>query len=141
MHRRENTLKKYLFEKMGTRWSAQSHEDSLSDGIPDISYGMSGINGWIELKQIERWPVKAETLVKPKHYTPEQVNWLVDRGNKGGHCFVIVKVHCHIFIFGHHVARDIRSGMSRDDYFVRSYRQWNTSIDINELCDVLIRGY
>lgn len=117
MARRENTFKKYLVDLMGTRWAVQSHEDSLSEGIADLSFSMYGVNGWIELKQVPKWPVKADTLIKPAHYTPEQVNWIRARGKRGGHCFVFIKVgkeDYYLFTWEH--ARLIKAGMTKHQY-------------------------
>lgn len=83
--RKENAFKKHILLMMGTRWHVQSHEDALSTGIPDLSFGVNGVNGWIELKHIN----KDDT--KPQHFTFAQINWLRRRQKHGGNCFVFVK--------------------------------------------------
>lgn len=141
MARLENTFKKYLVTLMGTRWDVQSHEDRYSDGIPDLSFGISGVNGWIELKQIDAWPKMAKTLLKPKKYTSEQVNWLRRRGKKAGNCFVFVKVGAHdYFLFSWHYARNIRQGMTPDEYRACCLAHYHGSIGADQFANELGSG-
>lgn len=112
---RENTLKKYLVKIMGTRWHVQSHEDKHSVGIPDLSFAVDGVNGWIELKHvlIAESKLAGNPIIKPAKFTPSQVNWLNKRGKKGGYCYVLVKVGSeHYYLFHFSVAREIREGRS-----------------------------
>ena len=130
MRRRENTFKKYLFSVMGRSWHAQSHEDALSEGIPDLSYGIDGVNGWIELKQIDNFPVRPETKMKPKKYTVEQVNWLVKRGKKGGKCFVMVKIgNYDYYIFNWNKAHMVREGMTQEEYKKECIKHWHKQVE------------
>ncbi len=129
---RENTLKRSLIRKMGTRWHVQSHEDRFSVGIPDLSYGFDGVNGWIELKQIKEWPKRPDTPAKPDKYTPEQVNWLMRRGRKAGHCYVLVRVGSNEhFLFNWTEARDVRQGMPRALWYEKC--MWTGSLDPDAL--------
>lgn len=148
MAKLENTFKKYLVRIMGTRWDVQSHEDSLSVGIPDLSYGLNKamdidvtpINGWIELKQIEAWPkLVTRTLAKPKKYTVNQINWLTKRGRFGGHCYVMVKIveTEEYFIFRHSMARLVAKGMLQSDYYRTCLGYWKKSIEPDELAYTL----
>ena len=132
MGRRENTFKKHLISKIGTRWDVQSHEDKFSSGIPDLSFGAEGVNGWIELKQIER----LSATLKPKKYTPTQVSWIRRRGKKGGHCFVFVKVVDDYYLFDWQEARRIRHGMSQSEYLSYCVRHW-TSIEPDEFIEAI----
>lgn len=61
----------------------QRHEDYLSAGIPDVSFGVDGVDGWLELKWLPRWPVRPDTLPRFK-LTPIQQRWLTRRGERGG---------------------------------------------------------
>lgn len=139
MVRRENTFKKALLKAIGTRWHVQSHEDRYSEGIPDLSFGIECVNGWIELKQIEKWPINPETPAKPEKYTPEQVNWLKRRGKKGGHCFVFIKVEkSEYFLFDWSSAPDIRAGMKQATYNKTCVAKWSGKINVEELLDILV---
>ena len=128
MKKRENNFKKRLMSLMGTRWHAQSHEDSLSVGIPDLSYGIQGVNGWIELKQIDDFPEDESKVIRPKKYTPEQVNWLRNRGRKAGHCFIFVKIGKNsYYLLDWEFARLVREGMTISEYRTYSDDYWEKS--------------
>lgn len=134
MNRRENVFKKHLMKIMGTRWDAQSHEDKYSNGIPDLSFGAEGVNGWIELKQIPKF--KGENPVKPDKYTPEQINWIRRRGKKSGHCFIFVKVEDRYFLFDWKFAKEISSGMTKYEYITHCI-QWWKNIDPDEFLELI----
>lgn len=142
MERRENALKKYLVKIMGTRWHVQSHEDRYSEGIPDLSFGLLGVGGWIELKQINSWPIKAATVVKPKKFTPAQANWLLRRGKKSGFCYVLVKVAQHdFFLFNFVEARALREGRTKAWYLANNLKHWPRNIDPAELGGILSKRH
>lgn len=73
----------WLRRRVGSRWNAQRHEDSNDLGIPDVSFGACGIDGWLELKALARRPVRS---FKIDHLTKEQVLWLEERGEAGSGC-------------------------------------------------------
>lgn len=133
---RENTFKKYLMRIMGTRWDAQSHEDKYSIGIPDLSFAIRGVNGWIELKQIAKY--KSPTM-KPAKYTSPQVNWLNRRNKHGGGCFVFVKVESDYYLFTADKARAIADGQSQEWYETNSVKYWGDSVPAHELINQLVR--
>lgn len=90
----------YLWDKLDKAFSDldnihfSRHEDKSRPGIPDVSYGMYGVNGWIELKACNKWPANPETLVKPKHeLTKPQKRFQKRRGQSGGHVFVMLIVN------------------------------------------------
>lgn len=134
----ENRLKQYLVDIVGTRWDVQSHEDRFSLGIPDLSYGARGVNGWIELKQVRKWPKRAETNVDLSHFTSNQVNWLRRRGKKAGNCFVLIKVDTEYFVFSFHTARFLRAGMTKKEFYERCILSWEKSVDPDQLIEILV---
>ena len=133
----EKALKAHVVRSMGRRWSYQFHEDKHSDGVPDISYGVNGVNGWIEAKYINNWPVRDTTRVKPSRFTPLQVHWLVNRQTHGGHCFVMVAVGHEIFFFPASKAAAIRDGMTRVEYYKQSGLYFISTIDTDRLVEYL----
>ena len=74
---------------MSPYWAAQRHEDKYTKGIPDVSYSMNGVNGWVELKTVE---INKLGKVNIPHFTAEQRQWLKRHGRRGGHCFLFVEV-------------------------------------------------
>jgi len=77
----------------------QLHEDSLSVGIPDISFGLGGINGWIEAKWDKKMP-RVNTIYNP-HFQPYQEAWLVARGAAGGNCYLLHGFEDGFMLFNH----------------------------------------
>lgn len=93
---------------------AQHHEDKDAVGIPDLSYGLQAVNGWVETKVLNKWP-KRGGVVKIDHYTPQQKNWLRIRGRIGGHCFLLLKVDNVYLLFDHETAQAVYTGMTQDE--------------------------
>lgn len=115
---------------MGSSWDAQSHEDRYSSGIPDMSYGIDGVNGWIELKQLPAYPDNG--IIKHPKYTSQQVNWSVKRGKKGGHCFLLFKIRNDYYLFGWWHCREVRKGVSVEWARSNCIKMWKNSINKNE---------
>ena len=63
-------------------------ENPVWPGTPDVSYA----GGWIELKQVEQWPARAETVLKIDHYTPQQRIFAVKERRAGGACWMLLQV-------------------------------------------------
>lgn len=73
----------------------QRVETGDRDGIPDVNWR----DGWIELKFVEKWPVKPETVVSvPKYYQHQRV-WHKRRCLAGGRCHVLIKIGSHVLLF------------------------------------------
>ncbi len=74
-------LEEYSEErKLPYHW--QLHEDARSVGLPDISYGVAGVNGWIEAKYSDK-NFSPSTAFNPP-FEPFQEAWLVARGQAAG---------------------------------------------------------
>lgn len=63
-------------------------ESPVSPGVPDVNY----THGWIELKYLEKWPIRENTLVKIHHFTKQQKAWLIRRCLARGLVFLMLKV-------------------------------------------------
>lgn len=74
----------------GVDW--QRHEDKLALGIPDCSYGYNGHGGWVELKTYDNWPQNVNDPLNWSDLKPEQVNWLIRRGEASGRCFILLQI-------------------------------------------------
>lgn len=64
-------------------------------GTPDVNY----VGGWIEDKYLPAWPKKANSIVRVRHYTPEQRAWHIKRCNAGGRVHVVIEVAGEWFVF------------------------------------------
>jgi hypothetical protein len=64
-------------------------ENPIHPGTPDVNLTV----GWIELKCLETWPVRAHSLVNIKHYTPQQRLWAYRRWKYApGTTFLLLEV-------------------------------------------------
>lgn len=98
----------WLRDRMGNFWDASRHEDLVSKGYPDVSFGALGVNGWIELKALEEWPIRPQTVVKIDHYTPEQRLWLLKRGSNGSkHVYLFLEVGDDLLLFNYIQAQKV----------------------------------
>jgi len=95
----ERSLWLYLRSGMRNSWDAARHEDRLSPGVPDVSYGINKINGWIELKSLDAWPKNPMTIVKVPGFTDQQRAWLQNRGHNGGWCWLLIRIERTYLIF------------------------------------------
>ena len=77
----------------------QRHEDTCSEGIPDVSYSIDGgITGWIELKYTKEYPKRPMTPVRCDHFTQEQRYWLEDHGDLGTRCCVLWQIENDYYV-------------------------------------------
>ncbi len=68
-------------------WDVQAHEDKISRYIPDLSFAVNGMSGWIEVKYLKSIP----KVFKIEHLTKGQIAWLEKRADAGaGPCFLLV---------------------------------------------------
>lgn len=69
-------------------WECQSHEDKISNFIPDLSFSANKMDGWMELKWCNEEP---GTLNSIDHWTKGQEDFLTRRGKVGsGLCFLVL---------------------------------------------------
>lgn len=67
-------------------------ENMLGRGMPDVTYCLSGVEGFVENKWRLRWPAKPEDIVTLDHFTPQQRIWIQQRTNAGGRVFVFLEI-------------------------------------------------
>jgi hypothetical protein len=68
---------------------AISVENPAYPGTPDVNY----VGGWIELKFIDNWPVRAKTPIVIPHFTPQQRCWAIRRSLADPHgIWLIIQV-------------------------------------------------
>lgn len=131
----ENNLWKYIKDGMGWRWKAQRHEDKYSVGIPDVSYAIK-YHGWIELKYLKSEPVLNSSIMRIKHFTPQQRNWLKTFGEKAGRCFILLQINHRYIIFSWEVC-DLIGFVTYPEHQDIAIKIWDRSINWDELTDIL----
>lgn len=122
---------------MSGEWHAQRHEDKYCVGIPDVSYGLRGVHGWLELKYLARWPQKATTTVKLDHFTKQQRLWLRTRGRMAGSCFLFLQVESDFALVPwNHITMNDES--SKQDYMLQARGFWKGQINFQKLIEHLV---
>lgn len=99
----ETTFWHYLRDILKKAMLLQRIESGATGlGIPDVLYTYEGHHGFIELKQVKDYPKRNYTRV-PLRISQEQLNWLYRHGDRGGFCFVMVKIVVpgHYYLFSH----------------------------------------
>ena len=61
-------------------------------GIPDVSYCLLGNSGWLELKALKSWPLRATTPLRIAHLKLEQVLFLEGWTRARGRADLLLKV-------------------------------------------------
>ena len=132
---KESNLWRYIKGGMRKMWHATRHEDG-EPGTPDVSYGAEGVNGWIELKVLDSWPKRPDTVVQFKHLTPWQTRWLQTRGDHGGHCFLFVRIESEYLIFKWENVH-LLGTLNERELKAFAIRVWTGSVNFGELRDML----
>ncbi len=94
-------------------------ENVLHPGHPDVDY----THGNIELKALDAFPARGPTKVRIPTLTGQQVGWLTRRWEKGGNCWLLVRVGREWFLFCGKDARTIWKGRNQTDW-----RIWATFV-------------
>jgi hypothetical protein len=115
---------------------AQHHEDKIYGGVPDLSYGIRGNNGWLEAKWREDWPKRNDTIVRFPHFTAQQRKWIFDRGKIAGHCFIWINIADEFFLFNWRFAFVV-GNMTRAEMLNRNNGYWSGEVDWQELCCII----
>jgi len=131
----ERLLWDYLRKGMGPLWEAQRHEDSLSIGIPDVSYAITH-HGWIELKYRAEPPKRPNSPLTIKHFTADQRNWLTRFGKKAGRCWILLQVDKTYMLFSWGKVQRV-GAVSYAEHLKMAERVWVGGIDWEEFTDFI----
>lgn len=109
-------------------------ENPAHPGTPDLNFGGAAGEGWIELKQLARWPKGDATVVAIEHFAPHQRLALRRRWRAGGAAFLLLQVGRRDWLLFHgddaaqHVGRVPRAELER-----RACRVWRAGLPADEL--------
>ena len=70
----------------------QRIESPLVIGIPDVCYCLLGHTGWLELKELDKWPVRPTTPVRIASLIIEQVIFAESWRRAGGAAHLLLQV-------------------------------------------------
>lgn len=79
---------------------AMSVENPARPGTPDVNY----IEGWVELKYLEKWPARSKTKIRVACFTSQQRVWLRRRKKRGGTAFFLILIDTDWLLFDGDVA-------------------------------------
>ena len=136
---RESNLWRYISQGMGRRWSASRHEDMIGLGVPDVSYGLQGVQGWIELKVLDDWPKNPKTIVQFRKFTTWQRRWLLGRGRHGDRTWLLVKIK-RVFLLFHWSSFNAIGTTNRKKLIAATSGVWTSRIDWDDFERILKEG-
>lgn len=88
----ESKFWKNINGMLAAEWDANRVDNKLNPGFPDVSYGMRGKNGFIELKYLKKWPKHPHTAIDFGSSFRTQRHWITRRHAYGGLCFLFLWV-------------------------------------------------
>lgn len=90
-------------------------ENGVVEGMPDVNMCAGGVDTWVELKYVDRWPSRANTFVLGKYgLRPEQINWHLRQARAGGKSWILVGVGKEMYLARGGMVRDVNSWVSED---------------------------
>lgn len=140
MNRPERAFWDLIDRHMGPRWDAQRHEDKYSTGIPDVSFGCRGTDGWIELKALTAPPRQKTRPFNLRELSIDQRLWLDRRASKGNpwRLFVFVRfISSNEFILHRWVTLRNILGSDWNAYHESAACAWRGMIDLQQFIDVI----
>jgi len=137
-------LKKGMEENFA-RFHCSRHEcANTAPGTPDVSYGLNGRDGWIELKILPARFKNTNTIVRLEHFTVWQKRWLTDRGHSGtGLCWFFLRVggpHDREYLLFNYLSIDSIGFMTMDEMVEIADGYWKNRINWAELEHILTVG-
>jgi hypothetical protein len=110
-------------------------ENPARPGTPDVNY----IEGWIELKQLPRWPAKRDTVVKCSHFRTGQRIWIKRRARAGGQVHVLLQVGSDWLLLPGAWAAQNLGRVSLVELIENAERVWHGRLNTKELRQCLAR--
>jgi len=103
----EQKLYDWLVRKIGHTSMLERVENRVKKDTPDLYFSTKAspatddrpLSGWIELKCLDAFPVKATTTVKLPHWTTGQRYWAIRHRTCGGNTWLVVQVGDEVFVF------------------------------------------
>ena len=85
-------------------------ENGCLPGVPDVNICHCGKEVWVELKDTDSYPARAETRVfGPEGLRPEQILWINQRFKHGGNVYIVAKVAKDIYCISGEYANDFNN--------------------------------
>lgn len=114
---------------------AISVENVIYPGTPDVNC----VGGWIELKQVARWPRFLRALLQIRHFTQEQRIWLRRRWWAGGGAFLLLQVGREWLLFDGETAFEVGRSMTEEAMREGAIRVWSDGLVDEELIECIMK--
>jgi hypothetical protein len=114
---------------------AVSVENAVYPGTPDVNY----VEGWLELKSVDRWPPRGGAL-RVEHFSPQQRVWLLRRTRVGGAADVLLKVGTDWLLLEGSFAASRLGEATREELVLGALRVWEGRQPGEELVECLRRA-
>lgn len=116
-----------------------SVENPAHPGTPDVNCTA----GWVELKQLEAWPVRESSVVRVKHFTPQQRVWLSRRWEANRRAWLLLRVGrlataSWLLLDGAYAARHLGVDAHRAAIEYAAIRVWSPNLVASELRALLV---
>jgi hypothetical protein len=111
----------------GARLDARPVENPVDPGFPDVEY----IGGLLELKEVDDWPARADTILRIEHYTQEQRIWHERRAHFGGRIHVLLQVEREYLLFTGAVAAQHLGRVPRATLYDLACARWPSLADLS----------
>ena len=115
-------------------------ENLVAIGTPDVNFCWDGIEGWIELKFVPKWPKYKGKIITKKLWKPEQRIWALKRIRSGGKSFLFIQIEKDYLLFNSKIAEMDLEVISIEGLFEIALSHWHGSINIEEFKNALQKG-
>lgn len=105
-------------------------ENPILPGTPDVNYR----DGWIELKDVDRWPPRGGPMRVP-HFTPQQRIRHRKRRAVGGRSYVLIRVDRDWLLFDGAIAAEILGDVEKEMLIHHSICYWKGVLDADQLIE------
>lgn len=128
----ESTMRKKIIRVLASL-DAVPIENPIRAGTPDVNY----IEGWIELKWLKTWPIRAGTIVQIPHYTDQQKIWHYRRRRAGGQSWFLLQVRREWLLLDGAIAAFVVNKSTRQELIERATAYWDTGLPDDDLINLL----
>jgi hypothetical protein len=116
---------------------ARPVENPVDPGFPDVEY----IGGLLELKEVDEWPARADTILRIEHYTQEQRIWHERRAHHGGRIHVLLQVGREYLLFKGAVAAQHLGRVPRATLYDLACMRWSSLADLSSGLAVALKEH
>jgi hypothetical protein len=126
----EQKLYDWLVRKVGHVALLERVENRVKKDTPDLYFSTKAspatdnrpLTGWIELKCLDAFPVKATTTIKLPHWTNGQRYWAIRHQINGGNTWLVVQVGDEVFVFN-------AAELATSDWTQAMWRKYSVRLD------------